>query len=216
MPTIPIIIIGAGEHSQVLIDTLQLLNNKILGLTDIATERHRTAILDVCILGPDELILSHSANEVHLVNGVASVGRPDLHRKIFETWIAHGYQFSDVIHPASVLSPHISTGRGMQIMAGAIVQPGVTLGDNTILNTGSQVDHDCIIGDHTHISVGATLCGHVCVEHACHIGAGATIVQGVTIGAESVVGAGAVVICDIPPGSKVVGVPAVPIGKNKR
>jgi len=197
MSTVPIILIGAGGHSQVLLDALQLSNSKVLGLTDLATEKHGASILDVSILGSDELILNHSPNEVHLVNGVASADRPALRRKIFETWTARGYKFVDVIHPASVLSSHISTGQGTQIMAGAIVQSGVSLGDNTILNTGSQVDHDCRIGSHTHVSVGATLCGHVCVGHACHVGAGATIVQGITIGEESVVGAGSVVIREV-------------------
>ena len=211
MSATPLILIGSGGHARVLLDALQLSNREILYLTDIAAEKHGTSILGVDISGPDKLILNHAADEVQLVNGVASADRPDLHRKIFATWTAHGYQFADVIHPTAVLSSHISTGQGVQIMAGVIVQAGTSLGDNTILNTGSQVDHDCAIGDHTHVSVGATLCGQVRVGDACHIGAGATIIQGVTLGAESVVGAGAVVIRDVLPGSKVVGVPASPL-----
>ncbi len=211
MSTHPIIIIGAGDHSQVLIDALQLTNHEILYLTDVMAEKHGQSILDVPILGDDKIILNHARDEIQLVNGTSSTDRPTLRQKIYETWTSQGYQFSNVIHPSSILSPNIHIGHGVQILAGAIVQSGASLGDNTTLNTGSRVDHGCVLGNHTQIAPGATICGQVRIGDACHIGAGATVIQGVTIGNDCVIGAGSVVIRDIPNGSKVVGVPSRPI-----
>ena len=44
-----------------------------------------------------------------------------------------------------------------------------------------------------------------------YVGAGAILLPGITVGREAIIGAGAVVTRDVPPGIKVIGVPAKPL-----
>jgi UDP-perosamine 4-acetyltransferase len=70
------------------------------------------------------------------------------------------------------------------------------------------VEHDCVVGEAAHIGPGAVLAGGVSVGAGALLGAGAVVRPGITIGAGAVIGAGAAVVEDVPPGAKVMGVPA--------
>ncbi|MDA8094284.1 MAG: acetyltransferase [Betaproteobacteria bacterium] len=209
----PLIIIGAGGHAKVLIDTLLLLPVKILGATDAASGKHGGNVLGVPILGNDQEILRHSPDTVSLVNGIGSVRAPILRGDIYARFKGMGYHFAGVVHPSAFISRTAELSAGVQVMAGAIVQTGCLVGSNTIINTGALVDHDCQIGEHVHIAPGTTLSGEVTIGEGSHIGTGATIIQGIRIGAGCLVAAGAVVIEDVPDGRTVAGVPARTLNK---
>lgn len=202
----PVIILGAGGHSRVLIDILQLTARKIIGITD-PFYRDRE-FCDLPILGEDEKILAYSPAEIELVNGMGSIGSTQKRKDLFQTFKRKGYHFANVIHPTAIISPHVTLEEGVQIMAGAILQPGTHIGTNSIINTKASVDHDCIIGAHVHIAPGVTLSGNCLIEDEVHVGTGATLIQGLRVGNKSVIGAGAVVIRDVPSGCTVVGNPA--------
>ncbi len=204
----PVIILGAGGHSRVLIEALHLLRVVVLGSTDLNPEKNGRSILGVTVIGDDDVIAKHSPAEIFLVNGLGSV-RVNHHRgDIFERFKNDGYQFSTVIHPSAVIASNVVWSEGVQIMAGAVLQAGCRIGANTIINTCAVVEHDCQIGNHTHVASGAVISGGVHIGEYVHIGAGATVIQEVRIGANSLVGAGAVVIRDVPENTAVAGVPA--------
>lgn len=56
-----------------------------------------------------------------------------------------------------------------------------------------------------------TVLGPVTLKKGCFLGFGCLIMPGVTVGEKAVVGAGAVVTKDVPAGTTVLGVPAVPV-----
>jgi carbonic anhydrase/acetyltransferase-like protein (isoleucine patch superfamily) len=126
-------------------------------------------------------------------------------------------------------------GQGVYIGRGAVVEGDVTLGDfssiwhnavlrgdinrivvghhtnvqdNSVLHLAD--DYPCILGDYVTV-------GHSAIVHACHVGneclvgMGAIILDGAVIGEQSILGAGALVTQGqrIPPGSMVLGSPAV-------
>jgi len=204
----PIIILGAGGHAKVLIDTLQRQSANILGVTDPDPELHGKDVMGISIIGDDNSILQYGVNDIVLVNGLGKVNCSNKRMQIYHTFKERGYIFARVIHPSAVISSGAYLAEGVHVMAGAIIQTLVTIGVNTIINTGVSLDHECIIGDHVHIAPGATISGGVEIGDNVLIGAGATIIQGIHVGASSVVGAGAVVTKDVREGVTVMGIPA--------
>ena len=207
---LPVIVIGAGGHGQVLIEALQLLGRRILSVTDSARERLGDSLSGSMIEGSDELVLEHDPNHIELVNAVGSVAVPEIRRRIYNKFVARGYHFATVVHPSAHVADSAVLAQGAQIMAGATVQSRAIIGANTIVNSSASVDHDSTLGMHTHIAPGVVLSGNVCVGQSCHIGTSASVIQAVEIGSYSFVAAGSVVTADLPRGSNVRGVPAKP------
>jgi UDP-perosamine 4-acetyltransferase len=204
----PVIVLGAGGHAKVLINALQLCSIDILGITAPDPTLVGQIILGVPVIGTDDELKKYSAQEVHLVNGLGSVGLPVARRRLYDAFKKAGFEFATVVHPSAVVAPDVRVGEGAQIMAGAVLQPGICLGDNVIINTRASLDHDCHIGNHAHIAPGATLSGEVQAGVGVHVGTGASIIQGVKVGDGSLVGAGSVVLKDILAGVRAYGCPA--------
>lgn len=207
----PVIVIGAGGHGKVLIQTLRLLGRHILFVTDESASLRGGWLEGAEVRGTDELIRANPPDSIELVNGVGSTHLPSARMNVFNRFKYRGYRFATVIHPSASVADSANIAQGAQIMSGVIVQPNALIGANTILNTRGSIDHDCVIGAHTHLAPGVTLSGGVTIGQMCHIGTGVTVIQSVDIGHETMVGAGAVVIRDLPPGVSVCGVPAVPM-----
>lgn len=204
------ILLGAGGHTRVLIDAIRLSGvAEIHGILDPSCERWGQSLLDVPILGGDELMAQMAAEGVkYFVVGLGSTGNSDPRRRLFQLGQSQGLQPLTIIHPTCIHSSLAVIGAGSQLLAGSIVNTGALIGKNVIVNTGAIVEHDCQIGDHAHIATGARLAGTVHVGTGAHIGIGAAVRQGITIGEAAVVGAGAAVVADVPPRTVVVGVPA--------
>ncbi|MGE5390772.1 MAG: acetyltransferase [Deltaproteobacteria bacterium] len=204
----PVIIIGAGGHTKVLIDTLQGYGRKIEGITDIDAKKRSNSFSGIPIIGEDNVILDYNPESVSLINGLGMVGRTSRRREIYDYFKGCGYQFDQVIHPSAILSPKTELSEGVQIMAGAIIQPGSRIGHNSIINTGAIIDHDAAIGSHVHVAPGVTISGGVSIGDGSLIGTGATVIQGVKISANCIIAAGSVVIRDVAEGTTIMGIPA--------
>lgn len=204
----PMIILGAGGHSKVLIDALQRQSANIIGITDPDPDLQGRDVMRIPIIGDDDSILQYGVSDIVLVNGLGKVNRFNKRMQIYDTFKERGYMFTRVIHPSAIISPGAYIAEGVHVMAGAVIQTLATIGVNTIINTRASVDHECIIGDHVHIAPGATISGGVGIGDNVLIGTGAIIIQGIHVGASSIVGAGAVVTEDVMEGVTVMGIPA--------
>jgi sugar O-acyltransferase (sialic acid O-acetyltransferase NeuD family) len=202
-----IIILGAGGHAKVLADALLSQGAPLIGFTDQDSSLHGKKIVGNPVLGNDDVIFKYDIKDILLVNGIGSAGNLSLRRSVFEKFKNIGFSFAEVVQTGAQISRFASFGEGTQIMGGTILQAGCTLGTNCIINTGATIDHDTIIGNHVHIAPGATLSGNITIGNSTHIGVGATLIQGIKVGQHCLIAAGAVIVCDIPPFSKVVGVP---------
>lgn len=203
-----IIIIGAGGHAKVLINSLFEQNLEILGIVDADSSKLGESVLGIKIIGNDDVIQKYSVNDIYLVNGIGSVASLQLRKQIYQNFTKMGYLFMSIIDQNARIARDVHIGSGVQIMAGAIVQPGCSIGENTIINTRVSIDHDCFIGDNVHIAPGAVLSGNVTVGSCTHLGTSCTVIQGINIGSKVLVAAAALVIHDVTTGLKVCGIPA--------
>lgn len=132
-------------------------------------------------------------------------------------------------HPhLSNIHPETEIGHSCVIHSHVWIGRGVTIGDFTkvqafaFIPTGVKIGEHCFIGPHVCFTndkmppSGREHWQGTIVGDGAVIGAGAVILPGVKIGKSSTVGAGAVVTKDVPPGTTVVGNPAVDIRKSKR
>ena len=206
--SIPIIVLGAGGHTKVLIDSLLAADINVVGITSINSHDINNKVYGINIIGNDESISRYSPESIRLVNGIGSTGKIEKRQRLFDYFKERGYSFASVVHPSAVISPDVQIDEGVQVMAGSVIQPGSVIKKNTIINTKVSVDHDCIIGAHVHLAPGVTISGGVCVEDAVHIGTGALVIQGIHIGKKCLIGAGSLVLNNIKEGSTVFGLPA--------
>ena len=214
---IPVIGLGAGGHAKVVIEILRLMGSyELVGLLDPKQELWNTKVLEVPVLGDDNLLPKlYDQGVRHAFIGMGSIKDTVPRRRLYEEACGQGFQAVQAIHPRAVISPSVEMGHGPAIMACAVINAAARLGDNVIVNTGAIVEHDCVIGDHVHIATGARLASTVRVGAGAHVGAGAIVRQVTNIGEGAVVGAGAVVVGDVPDGVVVAGVPARPLQQRR-
>lgn len=184
---------GASGHAKVIVDIVEAMGGKVIGLIDDNN--------DVCELHGKPVIHTF-ANQSPLI---ISIGNNSVRKMLAERLQTH---YVTAIHPSATISRYASVDVGSVIMQKAIVQSDARIGRHCIINTGASIDHECMIDDYVHISPNATLCGNVRVGEGVWIGANATIIQGVKLGKWCMIGAGAVVIKDVPARAVVAGVPA--------
>jgi UDP-perosamine 4-acetyltransferase len=211
--SIPVIVLGAGGHAKVLIETLLRSSVEVLGVTDPNPDLHDSSLFGLPVLGGDEVLRRYLPGAVMLVNGLGSAGRPLARTQLYEKFSTQGYAFANVIHPSATLASDLVLGSGVQLMAGVVVQPGVRLGDNVVVNTRVAIDHDCVIGSHSHLAPGVTLSGQVTVGEMVHIGTAAAVINNVRIGKNCLIGAGSLVLGDIPDNVTAYGAPAKVVSK---
>lgn len=193
---VPVMIIGAGGHSKVLIDTIKRSKLDVIGIIDVGLPKGEL-FCGIPILGDDKSIQNYPPHEVILVNAVGSLPGQKTRNNLALKYRALGYHFMSVIDEHAFVSSDVLLGEGVQIMAGAIIQSGCSIGVDTIINTSSSIDHDCQIGEGCHIAPGVTLSGGVRIEDRTHIGTGASVIQNIKVGFDSVIGAGCVVYKNI-------------------
>jgi UDP-perosamine 4-acetyltransferase len=214
---IKVVGLGAGGHAKVLIETLRYdTTYELVGLLDKNALLHGGRVLGVPVLGSDDLLSELAKQGVqHFFVGVGSVGKATTRQSLFECGVRHGLIPLTTLHPSAAISPSAKLGKGVAILAGAVVNAETSLGDNVTINTGAIIEHDCSIGDHVHVATGARVTSSVQIGEGAHIGAGATIRQCIKIGAGAIVGAGAVVVRDVPAHVVVVGIPARPLVQKR-
>jgi sugar O-acyltransferase (sialic acid O-acetyltransferase NeuD family) len=208
-----VILLGAGGHAKVLLDTLRLTGVQVRGVVDPALAGTSKLWRGITVIGNDDDLLKLKPDQVVLINGTGSLPSSSLRQRLFHRFTKSGFQFMNVIHPSALIGAGVVLGEGVQIMAGAIIQADTTIGNNSIINTGALVDHDCAIGCDVHLAPGVVVSGGVCIGEGAHIGTGSSIIQGVSIGAGAIVGAGTVVVKDVPARHKLLGQAPQPLTK---
>ena len=137
-----------------------------------------------------------------------AIGDNKLRKKLQDQAIAIGFEVINAVSKFSRISSRASLGKGICIMAGAIVNVNCRIGDGCIINTNCSIDHDCEIADFVHVAPGTAISGTTSVGQGTHIGTNSSVIDGTVIGEWSYIGAGAAVVKNIGSHVMAYGVPA--------
>ena len=204
-----VLLIGAGGHAK---SVIAFLNHQkglnIIGLVEKDGAPCGGMILGVPVIGTDSQLqlLSDSGYHNALIT-LGSVGNNVPRKRLYNLAKSVGFEFVNAFHPDSTVSEYANIGKGVTVLAQAVVGPDTRIGNNVIINSGAIIEHDCNVGDHVHLAPGAKIAGGVSIGADSHIGIGAVVLQGLRIGVNALIGAGAVVNRDVPEGAVVMGVP---------
>ncbi len=210
-----IVVIGGGGHAKVVMEVLLAAGWEVAGYTD-AGGRPGDAFGRIAWLGDDGALPAVRAGGVE--HAIVALGDNAVRGRLADRAVALGFTLGNAIHPSAQISPSVTLGQGIAVMAQAAVNAATVLGDNCIVNTGATVDHDNRIGRNVHIAPGCHLAGYVTVGDGALIGVGSIVGRGrpLAIGGGAVVGAGSVVFTDVPPQATVAGNPARPVRRGGR
>jgi UDP-perosamine 4-acetyltransferase len=200
---------GAGGHARSLLEALRSGGRfDVVGLADDDPALAGSDVLGVPVVEGGALERFRADGVEHAFVGVGGVVSSAARRRAFARLDAAGFTLPEVVHASAVVSPRAQLGRGVQLLALAVVNAAAVVADGAIVNTGAIVEHDCVVGAAAHLGPRAVLGGHVTVGEDAHVGMGAVVVEGTRVGTGAFVAAGATVIGDVPDGARVAGVPA--------
>lgn len=199
------LILGAGGHSKVVVETA--VAARISTNFTLLDDNGSLSVMGNRVYGPLESFLDDTVRSAHDLAFVA-IGNPRLRLYWIGRLLEAGYKLPILIHPTAWASPSAFIGCGSAVFAHSAIQSDACIGIGTILNTGCSIDHDSVLSDGVHLCPGARLAGEVNVGTRTWIGIGASVIQQVRIGSDVTVGAGAAVVRDLPSSVTAVGVPA--------
>jgi UDP-perosamine 4-acetyltransferase len=200
-----VVILGSGGHAKVVIELIRAEGKyRIKGCTGPGESGF--VLGDVPILGTDSVLPGLLANGTK--KAFVAIGDNHLRLRLLAQVSEMSFELINAISPDAAVSPSATLGRGITIMAGAIINASAEIGDGAIINTSAGVDHDCRIGNGAHIGPGSALAGNVEIGCESFLGAGTCVVPGIRIGKRVIVGAGSVVVRDLPDNVTAMGVPA--------
>lgn len=197
-----IIIFGGGLHSICCLDinSANQLSYSVLGVID----SRQKDIRQIC-------------EKYKISKGVIAIG-DNWSRKLAHDQIIKEmpyFKFVNLIHPSASISSTAGIGKGVVIMAGAVVNPEASVGDFSLITTKGVLEHNSIMESYSSI-IGGMTGGKAYIGKYASINLGSTMVDRVSIGENSVLGAGAVLLKDLPDNVLAYGNPARMIRERKQ
>jgi sugar O-acyltransferase (sialic acid O-acetyltransferase NeuD family) len=204
----PLIILGSGTYSAVLIDTFRQYGDHfpyaLKGLAQNVDPNRRGETVDgYPVYSMEELAPLAKTHHAHCLLGDCTAKR-----RFVEQVAELGFRFATLEHPGCRLIGDLNIGEGCYLGLDTCFFRGTSLGKHCTVLTKTVVGEDVRIGDYGMVCTGVMLAGHLCIGEEVFVGVGATITEHLTIGNGAIIGAGAVVVRDVPEGAVVVGNPA--------
>jgi sugar O-acyltransferase (sialic acid O-acetyltransferase NeuD family) len=202
-----LIIIGASGHAKVVLDIFEKMNDReVIGFID-NQKQAGSYFLDYPILGNEEILSQHSAEDTALIIAIGDNWiRQEVRNRIKNTYPE--FSFATGIHPSAQIGKAVGIGEGTVVMAGAVINSCCKIGEGCIINTRASLDHDGTMEDFSSVAPNVAAGGNVTIGTCASIGIGASIKHGIHIGAHAVVGGQSFVHTNISERGVAYGVPA--------
>ena len=186
-------IIGAGGHGKVIGEIASLNKYEVINFFDDRIDEIKE--FPFTINGNLDYLKYH-INDFD--SFFIAIGKNEVRFEMMEWLKKHNVNIANLIHPKSIVSKFSSLGKGICIMANAVINPGSVIKEGVIINTSASIDHDCIIEEYAHISPNSTLSGAVKIGKFTHLGSGTSVHPKITIGNNVKIGVGSKIFKDIP------------------
>lgn len=208
-----IIILGCGAQCRYALDVFSITSQAVETVLDPIGEKSGQSVGGLVIgLFDRKKVQEQFIPGRHVV--LIGISNNPLKKELYDL-LKRFAEFTNAVHPASVISPKASLGRSVIINANAVIQPDATIGNGVMIHAGVIVEHDCRIGSFANLAPNVTLAGGVTVGEGTTIYSGAVVAPNVSIGSNTVVGAGSLVLEDLPESVLVYGAPARIISGKK-
>jgi sugar O-acyltransferase (sialic acid O-acetyltransferase NeuD family) len=139
---------------------------------------------------------------------IAAGGRDHARRGAWSLANRLGCLAGTVIHPTAHVAASATVEPGAIVAPGAVLGAGSIAREHALLSRGTLVGHNVTIGPFARLQPGANVGGHVQLGADVTVGMAGVVVEHVSVGEGATVAAGAVVLRDVPPQTRVQGVPA--------
>lgn len=173
-----IAIIGAGGHGKVVGEIALLNQYDVIHFFDDNVNHIQN--FPFTIIGNLKFLKKH---KIDYDFAFVAIG-DNKKRHDLTVWLTeNNIKITSLKHPKSIISKFsFLEGKGICIMANAVVNAGTSIKDGVIINTSASVDHDCLIEDFAHISPNCTLSGSIKIGKFTHLGSGTSVHPGTIIG----------------------------------
>lgn len=201
-----IILVGAGGHAKVIVDTIEKNKNyEIVGFVDVAVSEQPIYKTYRIIATDDGLQKLYDEGICHAFICIGYMGLSSVRENLYKKLKEIGYELPVIIDSSAVLASDVWIGEGTFIGKNAVVNANAQIGKMCIINTAAIIEHESVIDDFTHIAVAAVVCGNTVIGKYSFIGANATIIQNCVVGDGCIIGAGSFVGKDIENMTKIIG-----------
>jgi sugar O-acyltransferase (sialic acid O-acetyltransferase NeuD family) len=194
-----VVVVGASGQAKIAMDAIEKEEEyRIVGLID-SYKPVGSSCFGYQVIGSEE-DLPRLVTERKIYGGLVAIGNYIAKRRLIEriSELIPSFTFINAIHPSVQIACEVVLGKGILMMAGAIINSDSRVGDHCTLCTGASLDHDSTMHDYSFLSAGVTVGGRCTIGAFSFISLGAKVISGVSVGEHAVVGAGATVVKDVP------------------
>ena len=206
----PVIIFGAGQGGNTMKEALE--SQKEFEVVCFLDDNASSLSNNLPIYTPEK---ATDLFEMGLIDIAIALTPGSLRVKLYEQLKDIGFNFINVIHANTYISPSVEIGIGNHIKSGANIETNTKIGNFCIIDNSVAIAHDNIIEDGCHLAPGVALGSNIHLSENIVIGIGASISTGVKIGKNAIISVGSSVTSDVDEYTVVEGVPAKTLGKTK-